>query len=87
MVNLGHLKINSLNPEMVILLAGLYSKIRLRMESSSADKGRMDLRNFGSFMYARKVVSSKDARFHGLRPQVRFTRITPSDHTSFGADA
>lgn len=61
--------------------------MRLRMESSSADNGRIDLRNLGSFIYARKVVSSKDARFHGFRPQVRFTRITPNDHTSLGAEA
>jgi hypothetical protein len=35
---------------MVILLAGLSSKMRLRMESNSGESGRMVLRNFGSFM-------------------------------------
>jgi hypothetical protein len=49
-VNLGHLAMSSRSSGMVILLAGLNSKIRLMMESSSGEMGRMDLRNLGSFM-------------------------------------
>jgi hypothetical protein len=49
-VKRGHLTINSRNSGMVILLAGLNSKIRFKMVSSSRDRGRIDLRNFGSFM-------------------------------------
>jgi hypothetical protein len=47
----------------------------------------MDRKNLGSFMNARKVLSSKDARFQGLRPQVRLTKMTPRLHTSLGAEA
>ena len=86
-VNLGQRMIKSRSSGMVILLTGLNSKMRLMMESSSGEMGRMVLRNLGSFMYARKVLSSKEARFHGLRPQVRFTRMTPRLHTSLGAEA
>jgi hypothetical protein len=41
----------------------------------------------GSFMNARKVLSSKEARFQGLRPHVKFTRITPRLQISLGAEA
>lgn len=61
--------------------------MRLRMESSSGVKGKIELRNLGFFKYARKVESSMDARFHGFRPQVRFTRIMPRLQTSFGLEA
>lgn len=71
----------------VALLAGLNSKTLLRMASSSREMGRMDLRNLGSLEKARKVLSSKEARFHGLRPQVRLTRMTPKLQTSLGAEA
>jgi hypothetical protein len=86
-VNLGHRIIRSRSSGIVARRAGLNSKTRLRMLSSSGETGRMDRRNLGSFMYARNVLSSKEARFHGLRPQVRFTRMTPRLHTSLGADA
>lgn len=49
-VNLGQRMINSRSSGMVILLTGLNSKIRFMMESNSAEIGRMDLRNLGSFM-------------------------------------
>jgi hypothetical protein len=49
-VNLGHRMINSRSSGMVILLTGLNSKMRLIMESSSGETGRIDLRNLGSFM-------------------------------------
>lgn len=49
-VNLGQRTINSRSSGMVILLTGLNSKMRLMMESSSGEMGRMDLRNLGSFM-------------------------------------
>lgn len=72
---------------MVILLAGLISKILRRIISNSGDRGRMVLKKPGSLRYARKVLSLCEARFHGLRPQVRLTRMTPSDQMSFGAEA
>jgi hypothetical protein len=71
----------------VALLAGLNSNMRLRTASSSSETGRMVLRNLGSFMKARKVLSSNEARFHGLRPHVRLTSMTPRLQTSLGADA
>jgi len=46
-VNLGHLRTRSLSSEILILLRGSHSKMRLRMESSSGDNGKMELRNFG----------------------------------------
>jgi predicted component of type VI protein secretion system len=72
---------------MVALSAGLNAKMRLRIASSSREMGRMVRRNLGSFMNARKVLSSEEARFQGLRPQVRLTRMTPRLQTSFGAEA
>jgi hypothetical protein len=86
-VNLGHSMINLLRSGRVILWCGSHSKIRLKMELSSGESGKIDLRNWGSFKKARKVESSADALFHGFRPQQRFTRITPRLHTSLGADA
>ena len=86
-VKRGHAIISSRNSGMVILLAGLHSKILRSMESSSGERGRIFRKKFGSRKYARKVESSTDARFHGLRPHVRLTRMTPRDQTSFGADA
>jgi len=46
-VNLGHLRTRSLSFGILILLRGSHSKMRLRMESSSGDNGKMELRNFG----------------------------------------
>ena len=85
-VNRGQLRIRFRSSWMVILFSGSHSKIRLRIESSSGERGRMDVRKLGSLRYARKVASSVEARFQGLRPQVRLTRITPRDQTSFGAE-
>lgn len=86
-VNLGHLRMRFLRSRILILLRGSHSKMRLRIESSSGDNGRIELRNFGFLRYALKVESSIDARFHGFRPQVRFTRMIPRLHTSLGPDA
>jgi hypothetical protein len=86
-VKAEHRRIISRISGIVALLAGLNSNIRLRMASSSMETGRMVLRNLGSFMKARKVLSSNEARFHGLRPHVRFTSMTPRLQTSFGAEA
>ena len=47
LVNLGHLRMRFLSSEILILLRGSHSKMRLRMESSSGDNGKMELRNFG----------------------------------------
>lgn len=49
-VNLGQRRTSSRSSAMVARLAGLNSKMRLRMESSSMEMGRIDLRNLGSFM-------------------------------------
>lgn len=84
-VKRGHVRIASINSGMVILRAGSRVKILTRMSFSSSDTGRMVFRNSGLRRYARYVESSKEACFHGLRPQVRFTKITPSDQTSLGA--
>jgi len=43
-VNLGHRMISSRNSGRVILLEASTSKMRLKMESSSEDKGKIDLR-------------------------------------------
>ena len=86
-VNLGHLRMRFLSSGIPILLRGSHSKMRLRMESSSGDRGRIELRNLGFLRYALKVESSIDARFHGFRPQVRFTSIIPRLQTSLGPDA
>lgn len=69
----------------VILFSGLLSKIIPSMLFNSSDNGKMVFRKFGSFLKARYVESSSEACFHGLRPQVRLTRMTPRDQTSFGA--
>jgi hypothetical protein len=71
----------------VALFAGLNSNILRSSASSSKEMGRMDRRNLGSFMKARKVLSSKEARFQGLRPHVRFTKMTPRLQMSLGAEA
>lgn len=86
-VNLGQVKILYLSSGMVILLAGLVSKILRRIKSSSGDRGRIVLKKPGSLRKARKVLSLCDARFHGFRPQVKLTRMTPKDQMSLGADA
>ena len=86
-VNLSQERIRSLSSGMVIRFDGSGSNIRLRMEFSSTERGRIDLRKLLSRRKARKVESSGQARFHGLRPQVRLTRMTPNDQTSLGADA
>jgi hypothetical protein len=71
----------------VILLWGSHSKIRRNMTFNSGEICKMELRNLGSFKNARKVESSGEAFFHGLRPQVRLTRMTPRLQTSLGAAA
>jgi hypothetical protein len=86
-VNVEQRRIISRSSGMVALLAGLNSKALRRITSSSMEIGRMDLKKFGSFIKARKVLSSNDARFQGLRPQVRLTRMTPRLQMSLGAEA
>jgi hypothetical protein len=86
-VNRGQRYIRSRKVAREILLVGSNSKTRLRMPFSSSEMGRMLFRKLRSLTYARKVESSREARFHGLRPQVRFTKMTPSDQTSLGAEA
>jgi hypothetical protein len=71
----------------VALFAGLNSKILRSRASNSMEIGRMERRNLGSFMKARKVLSSNEARFQGLRPQVRLTKMTPRLQMSLGAEA
>lgn len=87
LVNLGHLTIKSRSSGIFILLLGSHSKMRLRIESSSGERGKIELKNRGFFKYARNVESSMAARFHGFRPQVRFTNTMPKLHTSLGPEA
>jgi hypothetical protein len=54
---------------------------------NSAETGKIELKNLGSFRNARNVESSGEAFFQGLRPQVKFTRMTPRLQTSLGAAA
>lgn len=84
-VNWEQFKILFLSSGRVILCSGEGWKMRPRMSLSSSVNGRMVLRKLGSRAKARYVESWKEACFHGLRPQVRLTRITPSPQTSFGA--
>ena len=65
--------------------SGLLSKIMARMSFSSSDSGRMVFRKFRFLANARYVESCREACFHGLRPHVRLTRITPKDQISLGA--
>ena len=86
-VNVGQRTTSSRSSAILILLRGSHSKMRLRIASSSPDSGRIEPRNSGFFKYARNVGSSMEAFFQGFRPQVRFTRMMPRLHTSFGAEA
>lgn len=86
-VNLSQDRMSSLRSGRVTRLDGSGSKIRPRMLFNSEVRGRIDLRKVLSRIKALKVESSQQARFQGFRPQVRLTRMTPSDQTSFGADA
>jgi hypothetical protein len=70
-----------------IRFVGSHSKMRLKITLSSGEMGKIELRNVGSFKKARKVESSDEAFFHGLRPQVRLTKMTPRLQTSLGAAA
>jgi hypothetical protein len=70
-----------------IRFEGSHSKMRLRITLSSREMGRIELRNVGSFKKARKVESSGEAFFQGLRPQVKLTKMTPRLQTSLGAAA
>ena len=76
-VNFGHLSIRFLSSGNEIRLWGDSSKTRRRILSSSEEMGRIEVRNLGSCVKALKVGSLVQAFFHGLRPQARFTRITP----------
>lgn len=85
-VNLGHRRIRFLSSGILILLRGSQSNMRLKIESSSGDNGRMELKNLEFLRYALKVESSMDARFQGFLPHVRFTKIIPRLHTSLGPE-
>lgn len=71
---------------MVILSSGTGSKILPRMQFKSSDNGRIVFKKLGFLENALYVESSVEACFHGLRPQVRLTSITPRDQMSLGAD-
>lgn len=86
-VNLGHSTINLRSSDMETRFWGSHSKIRLRIELSSGDRGKIVLRNCGSLRKARKVESSVEALFQGFRPQDKLTKMTPRLHTSLGAEA
>jgi len=82
-----HRTIRSRSSVREIRRCGFTSKILWRMKFNSSEMGKMVCRKLRSFMKALKVESSIEARFHGLRPQVRLTRITPSAQMSLGADS
>ena len=84
-VNLGQAMMLLRSSGRVILSSGLRANILPKMSFSSFDKGRIVFRKSGLLVKARYVESSKEACFHGLRPQVRFTKITPRLQTSLGA--
>lgn len=86
-VKRGHARMAIFSSGSVIRLAASGSNTRCRIAFSPCDSGNIVLKNCRSFRYARYVLSVGAARFHGFRPQVRFTRITPRDQTSFGRDA
>ena len=86
-VNMGQLMIISRSSWSEILLRGSHSKMRRKIKFNSAEMGKIELKNLGSLRNARNVESSGEAFFHGLRPHVRFTRMTPRLHTSLGAVA
>jgi hypothetical protein len=86
-VNFWHLRIKPLSSGMVIRFWGSHSNIRLRIESNSEERGKIDLRNLESFKYVLNVESEVEALFHGLRPHVRLTSMTPRDQMSLGPEA
>lgn len=49
LVNVGHRTTKSRSSGILILFLGSHSKMRLRIESSSGDRGRMELRKRGFF--------------------------------------
>lgn len=51
-VNLGHRRTRFLNSGIVTLLCGSHSNIRLKIESSSGESGKIVLRNLGFLRYA-----------------------------------
>ena len=75
----------SFNWEILIRFSGSRSKTLPRMVFNSSDNGNIVFKKLGSLVKARYVESSVDASFHGLRPHVRLTRITPRDQISLGA--
>jgi hypothetical protein len=86
-VNLGQSAIICRSTGKVIRVDGSGSKIMDMMWFNSSVIGRIDFKKERSFRYAEYVESSEQARFHGFRPHVRLTRMTPKDQTSFGAEA
>lgn len=84
-VNLGQAIMLLRSSDRVILSSGLRVNILPKMSFSSFDKGRIVFKKSWLLVKARYVESSKEACFHGLRPQVRFTRMTPRLQTSLGA--
>ena len=83
----GHRMMQSRRASRPMRRLGSMSKMRWRIQFSPWEMGRMDWRKLESRRKARKVASSAEARFHGLRPQIRLTRMTPRDQTSLGADS
>lgn len=85
MENWRQLMMRCLRSKMLMRRSGSRSKIRPRMSFSSSDNGNIVFKNSGFLVKALYVESSLDACFHGLRPHVRLTRITPRDQISLGA--
>jgi len=75
----------ALSSKMVMRFSGHGSKIMERISFRSSESGRIVFRKLRFLVKAVYVESSLEACFHGLRPHVRLTRITPRDQMSFGA--
>lgn len=83
-VNWPHAIIWRRSSEIVILSSGMGWKTCFKMLFSSYVRGRI-FRRVRERVNARYVGSLSEARCHGLRPQVKLTRMTPSDQTSLDA--
>jgi hypothetical protein len=78
-------RMRSFRSRMEMRSSGLRSKIIPRISFSSSDNGKMVFKKSWFRVKALYVESSVEACFHGLRPQVRLTKITPRDQISLGA--
>jgi hypothetical protein len=83
--NVGQVVTAVMSSSIVMRFSASGSKIVTRMSFNSFDRGRIDFKKSRSSRYARYVISNREGCFHGLRPHVKFTKMTPRDQISFGA--